>query len=351
MNEELDKLAELIFRLCAAPGVSGEEAPALCAARKELEKYASVRTDALGNLMAEMGNRDAGEHVLLDAHLDQIGLIVTRIDEGGFLRVDRCGGVDRRVLPGSPVTVLGKETLPGVVCFAPAFSAEEEDKILPVGKMAVDVGLSKKEAEALVSPGDRILFYAEPKRLLGTKVSAPGLDDRAGVASLIRCAQLLSGEPLHCRLTVLCSTREEVGGQGAVTGAFASAPTQAVAVDVSFALQPDAPPEQCGTLGGGPMIGIAPILDRSIGERLFEIAREKNMPHKADVMGGATGTNGDEIAVSRSGVRTALISIPQRYMHTPAEVIDLRDVENTAQLLAEYIRQVGTVPASEKGRA
>ena len=206
--------------------------------------------------------------------------------------------------------------------------------------MAVDVGLSRDEAERLVSPGDRILFYSEPKNLLGTKVSAAGLDDRAGVASLIRCAQLLSGEDLNCRLTVLCSTREEVGGQGAVTGAYSSAPTQAVAVDVSFALQPEAPEEKCGKLGGGPMIGVAPILNRTMGEKLFAIARRRNMPHKADVMGGETGTNGDGIAVSRSGVRTALVSIPLRYMHTPAEVIDLRDVENTAQLLAEYVRGV-----------
>lgn len=341
MDETMEGLRRLIFRLCGAPGVSGEEAPVLRAAREELEKYASVRADALGNLTAEMGKKDAEEHVLLDAHLDQIGLIVTRIDDAGFLRVDRCGGVDRRVLPGSPVAVLGRETLRGIVCCTPPHLAgEDKEKVPPVEKMAVDVGLSRDEAERLVSPGDRILFYSEPKNLLGTKVSAAGLDDRAGVASLIRCAQILSGEDLNCRLTVLCSTREEVGGQGAVTGAYSSAPTQAVAVDVSFALQPETPEEKCGKLGGGPMIGVAPILDRTMGEKLFAIASGRNMPHKADVMGGETGTNGDGIAVSRSGVRTALVSIPLRYMHTPAEVIDLRDVENTAQLLAEYIRGV-----------
>ena len=337
---KMEQLGELIFRLCGAPGVAGEEAPVLRAAAEELKKYASVHTDALGNLTAEMGKKDAKEHVLLDAHLDQIGLIVTRIDDEGFLHVDQCGGVDRRVLPGSPVTVLGRETLRGIVCCTPPHLAgDNEGKVLPVEKMAVDVGLSEEEARRLVFPGDRILFYSRPKKLLGTKISAAGLDDRAGVAALIRCAQLLSEEELDCRLTILCSTREETGGQGAVTGAYLAAPTQAVAVDVSFALQPDVPEENCGKLGGGPMIGVAPVLDRAMGEKLFAIARRLKMPHKADVMGGKTGTNGDEIAVSRSGVRTALISIPLRYMHTPAEVIDLRDVEYTAELLAEYIRE------------
>lgn len=334
----MEKLRNLIFRLCAAPGGSGEESSALRAARKELEPYGTIRTDALGNLIAEMGSPDAEEHVLLDAHLDQIGWIVTRIDSAGFLRVGPCGGMDRRVLPGSPVRVCGRETLCGIVC-VPS-DGENTDKVPPVDKMAVDAGLSKEEAERLAAPGDRVFFACEPKQLIGTRVSAAGLDDRAGVAALIRCAQLLAGEKLGCRLTILCSTREEIGGQGAVTGAFAAAPTQAIAVDVSFAMQPGAPEENCGTLGGGPMIGVAPILDRKMGETLFAAARRLNLPYKADVMGGKTGTNSDAIAVSRAGVRTALLSIPQRSMHTPAEVVDLRDVENTARLLAEYVRGV-----------
>lgn len=341
-EKETDELERLVFRLCRAPGTPGEESSAAKAAGAELDGLAKTKLDRMGNLTAEFGAPDAKEHVLLDAHLDQIGLIVTGIDENGFLLVDRCGGADARVLPGGAVTVYGREPVCGVVCCTPPHLSEGgEDKVENVDKLTVDAGLSHKRAEELVRPGDRILFRTEPKRLAGTRIAAAGLDDRASVAALIRCAQILSGEELRCRVTVLLSTREEVGGQGAKTGAFSAEPTQAVAVDVGFALQPDVPKDKCGALGGGPMIGIAPILDRGITEKLIRLAEKKGMSWKRDVMGGSTGTNSDEIATTGGGVPTGLISIPVRYMHTPAEVADLRDIENTAQLLAAYLREVG----------
>ncbi|QAT48538.1 M42 family peptidase [Caproiciproducens sp. NJN-50] len=338
----MKELEQLVFRLCAAPGTPGGELPAAKAAEAELSKIAKVSISRMGNLTAEFGDPGAKEHVLLDAHLDQIGLIVTGIDENGFLNVGRCGGADARVLPGTAVTVYGKETLCGVVCCTPPHLQEGgEDKVEPVDKMAVDVGLTRGTAEKLVRPGDRILFCTQPKRLLGARVSAAGLDDRAGVAAFVRCAQILSGEPLRCRVTVLCSTQEEVGGAGAKIGAFSAEPTQAVAVDVSFASQPGIPDVNLGKLGGGPMIGIAPVLDKKITDSLIRLAEKKKMPWTREVMGGNTGTNSDEIATLGRGVPTGMVSIPLRYMHTPAEVVDLNDIENTAQLLAAYLREVG----------
>lgn len=337
----MNGICEILTRLCTAPGSSGDEAEAARTAAEEFSKYAQVRTDAMGNMIAEMGAPDAKEHVLLDAHLDQIGMIVTDVDKNGFLRIDRCGGTDRRVLPGTPVTVYGKEPLCGIVCCTPPHLSDgDEDKVEPINKMAVDVGLSRKEAQHLVHPGDRLLFSSRPQKLLGDRFTAPGLDNRVSVASFIRCAQLLANDDLRCRVSILCSTREEVGGQGAVTGSFALNPTRAVVVDVSFATQPGLPPEKCGKLGGGAMIGFAPILSREISERLIKIAEEKKIPYKYDVMGNDTGTNADGIAVTRVGVPTGMISIPLRYMHTGAEIIDLRDAEYTAQLLAQYIREV-----------
>lgn len=337
----MKELEQLIFRLCSAPGTPGAESTAAEAARAELKELANVKTDRMGNLTAEFGNPNAKEHVLLDAHLDQIGLIVTGIDQKGFLRVARCGGTDARVLPGGAVTVYGEETLGGVVCCTPPHLREGgDDKVEPVDKMAVDVGLPRAEAEKLVHPGDRIQFDTKPKRLLGTRVSAAGLDDRAGAAAFVRCAQILSQETLDCKVTILLSAQEEVGGSGAKTGAFSVQPTQAVAVDVSFAAQPGIRDENVGKLGGGPMIGIAPILSRGITDKLISLAKEKEMPWTREVMGGSTGTNSDEIATTGRGIPTGMVSIPLRYMHTPAEVVDLRDIENTAQLLAAYLREV-----------
>ena len=166
------------------------------------------------------------------------------------------------------------------------------------------------------------------------------MDDRAGCAALIRCAQLLHGENLSCGLTVLLSSREEVGGQGAQTGTFSLEPTEAIVVDVSFAAQPGVDPAKCGKLGGGPMIGMAPILNRPMVHRLKELAKKNEIPFTMEIMGGETGTNADGIAVSRAGVHTAMVSIPLRYMHTPVEVIDVQDVEYTARLLAEYVKGV-----------
>lgn len=338
---ELDELRSLVFRLCGAPGTPGDEAAAAKTAAKELAKYAETSIDKMGNVVARMGNRGAKNHIMLDAHIDQIGLIVTGIDDDGFLRIDRCGGVDRRVLPGSPVTVYGKETLTGIVgCTPPHLSDSKEEKVESVDKMTVDVGLTAEEAQALLQPGDRILLNSEPKSLIGSRVAAAALDDRSGVASLIRCAQLLADTRLNCELTILCSGREEVGGQGARTGAYAINPTQAIMVDVGFAEQPDVPPSKCGKLGGGPMIGIAPPLDRAMSGTLIELAKANDIPYKLDIMGNSTGTNADEVAMTRAGVPSALLSIPLRYMHTPVEVVDLEDVENTAILIAQYIKGV-----------
>ncbi len=337
----MNELKELIFRLCAAPGTPGDESTAAQVAVQELSQYGEAHIDKMGNVVAKLGRPGAKTHIMLDAHMDQIGLIVTEITENGFLRVDRCGGVDRRVLPGSPVTIYGREVLTGIVCCTPPHLSDgSEDKVEPIDKMAVDAGLSKEEAEKLIQPGDRIILNSTPKALVGSRVTAAALDDRAGVASLIRCVQLLADTELNCELTVLCSGREEVGGQGAVTGTYSVNPTQAIAVDVSFAEQPDVPAEKCGKLGGGPMIGIAPPLNRAMGDKLIALAKKNNMPYKLDIMGGSTGTNCDEIAATRTGVPTALISIPLRYMHIQVEVIDLEDVENTARLMAEYIKGV-----------
>lgn len=338
----MNQLQEMLFRLCSAPGAAGREDGAAQVAAELLSFLPNVKTDTLGSVVASFGNPEAKPHILLDAHLDQIGMLVTSVDEKGFLKVARNGGMDRRVLPGSRVVVYGKETLNGIVCCLPPHLTDGgEDKVPDITEMAVDVGLTKEEADELVQPGDMVLLPGEPRRLLGSRVTGAALDDRAGCAALIRCAQLLQDASLSCRVTVLLSTREEVGSQGAETAAFREEPDMAIAVDVSFAEQPGVPAHKCGKLSEGPMIGVSPVLDKNITETLKRLAKENEIPFQLEVMGGTTGTNADEINVSRSGVPCGLVSIPQRNMHTPAEICDLKDIENVAQLLAAFIREVG----------
>ncbi len=327
----MEELTNLIFSLCAAPGLPGDERGAAAVIAEELSSLGlRAEIDAAGSVSARFGEAGARERVLLDAHLDQVGLLVVRAEESGLLAADRCGGTDRRVLPGAPVVVHGRRELPGFVL--PAKEGEE--------KLLLDCGLTGEEAAALVAPGDRVSLWQRPAALLGSRISCAALDDRCGCAVLLRCAELIAGEELSCEVILQFSSLEEIGGQGAAAGAYRACPTQAIAVDVSFAAQPDVPPEKCGTLGGGPMIGMSPVLDSAMTRRLASLAGREGIPHTFEVMGGETSTDGDPIAVSRAGVRTALLSVPLRYMHTAAEVIDVRDVERTAQLLAEYLREV-----------
>ena len=331
------EISSLLEKLCTAKGVSGAENEAAAVASELLGRYMPVTVDALGSVKGAKGSGKV--HILLDAHLDQIGLVVTAIDEHGFLKVSKCGGADIRVLAASEVTVHGKERLFGVITSTPPHlvTADDSGKAKSFDDIAVDIGMNKEDAEKNVSLGDRITFNGKFTRLAGNRVSSPSIDDRAGVAAILRCLEMLEGKELDCKLTVCFSVQEETGGSGAQTAAFSADADEAIAVDVSFASAPDVSGEKYASLGGGAMIGYAPSLDYEISRKLSDIAEKKNIPNQPEVMGGKTGTNCDEIQVAGKGVRTALISVPLRNMHTAVEVCDLEDIENTARLMAEYI--------------
>ncbi|MEE1011107.1 MAG: M20/M25/M40 family metallo-hydrolase [Acutalibacteraceae bacterium] len=331
------EISSLLEKLCGAKGVSGAENEAADVVSELLGKYMPVSVDPLGSVT---GTKGSGKfHILLDAHLDQIGLVVTAIDEDGFLKVAKCGGADIRVLAASEVTVHGKEKLFGVITSTPPHlvTADDSGKAKGFDDIAVDIGMSKEEAVKYVSLGDRITFNGKFTRLAGNRVSSPSIDDRAGVAAILRCLEILDDKEPDCKISVCFSVQEETGGSGAQTAAFTANADEAIAVDVSFASAPDISSEKYATLGAGAMIGYAPSLDYDMSRKLSDIAEKKNIPNQPEVMGGKTGTNCDEIQVAGKGVRTALISVPLRNMHTAVEVCDLEDIENTARLMAEYI--------------
>lgn len=335
---------EILTGLASAVGPAGAEGSAARLAMELLGDYAPVRQDALGSVIAELGDLDSDNHILLDAHIDEIGMIVTLVDDKGFLHIDRTGGTDRRVLSGAEVLVIGKKRLPGVICSTPPhLSSGDTSKVPEWDKLYVDIGCGAEKARDLVPPGSRVVVRSRPVHLLGDRIAGKSLDNRAGAAALIRTVELLQSDisRLPCRLSVLLSVQEEVGGQGAATAAFAIAPTQSVAVDVGFGTQPGAPAEHTCDLGKGTMIGASPTLDRAVTMKLRDLAEEHHIPWQHDIMGGTTGTNADDISVSRGGVRTGLLSIPLRNMHTAAEVVDTKDIENTARLLAEFVRTGG----------
>ena len=334
---------KVLEQLCSAAGVSGGEFPASAAALALLGKYADkAEIDPFGNVIGYIGCNDASESkplLLLDAHIDRIGLIVTYIGEDGFLKVSKCGGIDRRTLLAQTVTIYGKEPVKGIISTMPPHVAKDSGKSAKLEDIVIDTGLSGEKAKELISQGDLVTIDGIFSKLGDNRICSPATDDRAGVAALLYAAELLQGEKeLPYRVALQFAVQEEVGCRGAVISTFNINPDYAVAVDVSFAQSKGVEPSKAGKLGKGPMIGIAASLDREMFRSFVEIAKEKEIPYQLEAMGGSTGTNADGISVSRGGVRTGLVSIPQRYMHTPCEVVEIADIENTGRLLAEFIK-------------
>lgn len=343
------EVKELMLRLSAAVGVSGREVAAVELAARELAKLGEVRTDSLGSLICTVKPARPGKkHFMLDAHVDEIGMIVTCIEENGFLRVAPCGGFDRKLLLASQVEVHAEEgVLPGVICSIPPHLQSGEKPNPKVDEIFIDIGYDKKEAERRTAPGDMVTFHARCREMAGGYITGKALDNRSGCAAVMRAAELLAGEELDCGLSVTLTTREEVNAAGAAAASFSVNPTHAITVDVSFAHTPDAKKEKCGELGKGPMIGFSPILSHEMSRTLVETAKERQIPWQVEVMGGETGTNADAIVPVRGGIRTGVVSVPQAYMHTPVEKIDPADVENTARLLAEYVKKEAAAHAEE----
>lgn len=299
--------------------------------------------DTLGNIIVPVKKAKEGlPNILVEAHIDEVGFVVQTIDDDGFLHIGKTGGVDRKVLLGSEVTVFGKERVFGVFCSRPPHLTSKDDskKVPEIDELIIDIGYSRDKACEKVSPGDYITLRQKPAKMLGGRITGKAFDNRAGTAAALRCLELCS-DKLDCGLIGAFTLSEELGCRGAVTAAFAAKPTHALVVDTSFGYTPDAPREKCGDLGKGPMIGISPILSRKVTDMLFDLAKKLNIPYQTEVMGGETGTNADPISISRSGVATGLVSIPLRYMHTAVESIDISDVENTAKLMAAAVERIG----------
>lgn len=336
---------ERIFALSAAAGTSGREGEAAAVATELLRPYMdSVTQDVSGNVVGIRTARTRGAKcILLDAHLDEVGLIVTDHDKG-FLKFTAIG-VDKRILPGLEVKVCTEPPIFGVVsCLPPhILKAEEHDKPFAMDKLCIDCGVSPEEAPERVPVGTRIVYNTQPF-LMGEKtVCGKSLDDRACFAILIRTMELLKDKPLPVDVVVLGSVQEEYPGEGvgAKTGAYNMMPDEGIIVDVSFATQPDVGDDEASPLGSGAMIGVGPVMNRRMVKKLQAVAKAKDIPYTVEVMAGRTGTNADDIQITRAGINVVCVSLPLRYMHTPIETVDLDDVEHIAQLLAGYILAMG----------
>lgn len=325
---------ELLKRLSDAVCIGNLKDAALIA-KSELQKYAEVSDFGTAGIIAKI---DGGceRTLLLDAHIDEVGFVVTSVFEDGFLKVAAVGGIDPRILPDTRVTVHGKDKVDAVFTSTPPHLAKNESEAVSLDDILLDTGLGADAANK-ISVGDYVTFKQSFSPLLGSRVTGKSLDDRAAVYCLLELAKKIHGKPLSYNLIISLSEQEELGTRGAVTAAFASECDEAVAIDVSFGNQPGVSPDECGRLGDGVMIGISPVLNKKMTDRFISLAEEKGIPHQFEVMGGRTGTDADVITVSKSGIPTALLSIPLRNMHTPVEVVDTADIDTVVNLLSAYI--------------
>ncbi len=312
-----------------------------------LEKFGKAETDGCGNVLCKVGeHRPERKTLLLNAHIDEIAMIVTHIDESGFLKVGKCGGIDVRVLPASRVTIFhndGKTTSKyyGVLTSVPPHLQTDSSKAAKLDDLFIDTGLGKK-AKELISQGDMVLIENRPLEM-GSLVTAKALDDRACVMAVLLALEKLVGKETAYNIEVLFSSGEELGSRGAKPGAFKSNADLALIFDVTFGrVHGESDDEYCA-IGGGAAIGVSPVLSRELTNALTKTAENAGLPYQTEVMGGGTGTDADAIAVTKGGIPSCTVSIPIKYMHTPVEAVDMNDVENTAALTALFCEGGDTV--------
>lgn len=323
--------------LTGQTGVSGDEFSAANAAAELLREYAEdVSVDAFGNVTGyvKSSNPDA-KTLMLDAHIDEVGLIVTHIEERGFLCVGSCGSPDIRTYLAQSVTVHGKKPIQGVISTLPPHISKD-NSAPEINNIYIDVGMTHEESAKYVSLGDRITVNSRFRELCGDVVSASSIDDRSGICAILAALEKLRGKELAYNLAVCFSAQEETGERGAKQAVFRIQPDEALIVDVSFGRTPDSDPKETATLGSGVMIGFSAALDKRMSDSLRELAAAKKIPFTCEVMPASTGTNADAISVSGRGSRCCTLSFPIRYMHTPVECVNLNDIESTARLICEY---------------
>jgi endoglucanase len=336
-----------LHNLLKTPSPSGFERPVQDVVRAWAKPYADeVRTDRHGNVVAVL-HPEGQPRIMLAGHCDQIGLMVQHIDDNGFLYVQPIGGWDMQILLGQNLTVWTRQGPVASVVSRRAphlLTNEERNKVPQFTDIWLDIGVKdRKEAEELVTPGDPVTLELGCRELRNRLVTSPGLDDKVGVWTVMETLRLLHDRPLQAAVYCVSTVQEEIGLRGAMTSAYGIHPTVGIAVDVCHATDtPGNDKKQLGDtrLNAGPAIFRGPNISPRVFEGLEKAAKEHEIPVQVRGAPRATGTDANVIQLSRDGVATGLIGIPNRYMHSPVEVVCRDDLERAARLLAEFCASV-----------
>ena len=315
-------------KLCSLNAVSGNEHNVSKYVSDVLStRYENVDVDSYGNVVV-LDDKGSSCTVMLDAHIDQIGLVVKEIDDHGFIRFISSGGLDTSILPTSEVWVHGKEDLFGVVgAKPPHLKTKDEDSLLNLENMYVDCGLSANEMSDIVCPGDTISLNAEFACLQNSYYTSKSLDNRVSVYIVGECLKRLKDKKLNYNLAGSFSVQEELGCRGASLIAERIKPDIAIVVDVTFGVSPYIDNEDGFITGKGITVAVGPNVDRKLTEKFIKNCENNSFPFEKEVCGGSTGTNAWPIQVSGLGTKCLVISVPIKYMHTSVEIVNKSDID------------------------
>jgi tetrahedral aminopeptidase len=336
----------LLQRLIGSPSPSGFEQRAQQVVREELEALADeIRTDVHGNVIASL-NPTGYPRVMLTAHIDELGFLIRYIDDQGYLYFTPIGGFDPSTLQGERVIVHTPDgPVSGVIgCRAiHLLDADERGKAPSLRDMWIDIGAaSQEEARQLVPLGSAATRAAQPEILRGELVVSRALDNKSGICVIIESMRRLHErrEQLHAAVFLVSAVQEEVGLRGSQTSAYSVDPHVALTVDVTFASDhPRTSKIRLGDvkLGGGPGITIGGFVNSRVYQGLMTTADKAGIVYQYDIQAAHTGTDNDRIQITRNGIATGLLNIPCRYMHSGSEVVSLKDINDTAELMAQFV--------------
>ena len=338
---------DFLRSLLDTPSASGFEQPVQDLVRQRVKDHCDeVRTDVNGNVIASL-NSQAPFRLMLDGHADEIGLLISHIDEKGFLYFRSLGGVNAALTQGERVTVHSDSgDVPGVIGAKPIHLIDPGMRGKPekLEKQWIDIGAKdRKDAEKAVSIGDSVTFNTRMVELRNGLATSRAMDNRVGVFCVVEALRAVEGKEVQVALHVVSSVQEELGLRGAKLSAFGIDPHAGIAVDVGFASDyPDIDKKMVGETecGKGPCLTRGPSFSRRFCRLIEDVAKKKRLPYQVQAEAPRGGTDGHAIQLNRAGVAAALLSIPNRYMHSPAEICALDDLDNAVKLLAAVIQEM-----------
>lgn len=332
--------------LCSAEGIYGGKSRAAALAKDMLSPFCDeIKATADGSIIGIKKSKTTDAlKIMVDAHIDEIGLMISEIDDKGFLHFVPVGGVDIKTLPSSEVTVFGKKSVKGIIGTKPPHlqKKDESSKAFKCEDLTIDIGYGKEETEKIVKVGDFACVEGEFTKLSEREYASKSMDNRAGVCAVLEAAERLKDEELSADIYYVFSSGEEFDMSGAAIAANIIKPEMAIAIDVTHGITADNK-ESSYLCGGGPSYSVGPNISKKLVKILKQSAEEVKIQIHPEVDGGSSGTNAWAIQVSGTGVATAVLSIPLKYMHTQVETLDVNDIESVSSLLCEFLKRASKI--------